>query len=435
MQTKPSKKVENLWSRITGAFKLLFTGSQRPLAAAQFQRTDYVTTRGRNFDLEISEYPIRDPEKARELIEICEWCPEASKSIQILISSAFSSADGDDQGFTLSDTCNDETPLDAMVYEIGMGAIGRVLTTSNLAMACERILSHGDCFAELSIDERASQVNGLMFLPTWEMFRVEVQGDLQRFDQRRRLWEENAEVSFPPAKIVHWRYRRKNIYGRSLFNESLEDWGRLKRSTEALLFASESSIAADLHVMPEGADEAYLEAYRDTQQRERTDGIVTDYYTMSSGDVRRLSSNPDLKALADSVLLWRSRIIMASGVPPYLLGLPALGAKEISGQPALEYARHVNWLRACLTEGIVQVLYTEFALKGIPEERWRGRIRIVYPLIAVNVFQGQGEANLAESDSPGLTQTEGESKPVETQTPAKEPAKAQTNGRNGNGKH
>jgi hypothetical protein len=406
MQTKPTRKIENLWSRITGAFKLLFQGSQRPLAAAQFQRTDYATVRGRNFDLEISEYPIRDPEKARELLEICEWCPEAAKSIQVLISSAFSSADGDDQGFTLSDTCNDRTPLDAIVYEVGMAAIARVLPVSALSMACERILSYGDCFAELSIDEKASQVNGLMFLPTWELFRVEVQGDLQRFDQRRRLWEETPEVSFAPAKIVHWRYRRKNLYGRSIFNESLEDWGRLKRSTEALLFASESSIAADLHIMPENVDEAYLEAYRDEQRRERTDGIITDYYMMPSGKVERLSSNPDLKALTDSVLLWRSRIIMASGVPPYLLGLPALGAKEISGQPALEYARHINWLRACLTEGVVQILETEMVLKGIPEERWRGRIKLTYPVIAVNIFQGQGDQNLAESTAPGITQTD-----------------------------
>jgi len=280
MQTKPSRKVENLWARITGAFKLLFQGSQRPLAAAQFQRQDHVTVRGRNFDLEISEHPVRDCEKARELLELTEYCPEAAKATQVLVSSAFSSADGDDQGVTLSDTCNDGTPLDAMVYEIGMAAIARVLPLSSLMMATERILSYGDCFAEISIDERANQINGLMFLPTWEMFRVEVQGELQRFDQRRRLYEENPAVSFPPAKIIHWRYRRKNLYGRSLYNEGLEDWGRLKRATEALLFASESSIAADLHIMPEDADEAYLEAYKDDQERKRTDGIITDYFML-----------------------------------------------------------------------------------------------------------------------------------------------------------
>jgi len=405
MQTKPSRKVEGLWSRITGAFKLLFQGSQRPLAAAQFQRQDHVTVRGRNFDLEISEHPVRDCEKARELLELTEYCPEAAKATQVLVSSAFSSADGDDQGVTLSDTCNDGTPLDAIVYEIGMAAIARVLPLSSLMMATERILSYGDCFAEISIDERANQINGLMFLPTWEMFRVEMQGELQRFDQRRRLYEENPAVSFPPAKIIHWRYRRKNLYGRSLYNEGLEDWGRLKRATEALLFASESSIAADLHVMHEDADEAYLEAYKDEQQRMRVDGIITDYYMMPTGKVERLSSNPDLKALADSVSLWRSRLIMLSGVPPYLLGLPSLGAKEISGQPALEYARHVNSIRACLTEGIVQMLYTQFALLGIPEERWRGRLKLTYPKIAVNVFEGKDTA-LAESNAPGITDTE-----------------------------
>jgi hypothetical protein len=392
------RKRFNLWALITGIFKpLLFQGSQRPLG---FRRlADNATVRGRNFDLEISENPIRDYEKARELIEMCEWCPEVSKAIQEIISSALSSADGDDQGFTLKADLIDEE-----VYKICMACLERVLPISTVAMILERMLSYGDAFSELCLDERGGQVEGLMLLPTWELFRVESQGEVLRFDQRRRLWEESPEIGFMPAKLIHWRYRRKNLYGRSLFNESISDWGNLRRATDSLTLAVEAiGINPNVHTMPEEADNEYLNSYRDGLEARQADGIVTDLYMMPGGTIAKLANNnPDVKALGDNVLFWRSRIIMSSGVPPYLMGLPALGAKEIAGQPALGYARHVNWARAALTEGIIQLLYTELALKGVDAVRWRGKVRVVYPRIAVNIFQGQGQDNLAEDQSSEL---------------------------------
>jgi hypothetical protein len=396
----------NLWSLITGIFKpLLFQGSQRPLA---FRRVaDNATVRGRNYDLEISENPIRDYEKARELIEMCEWCPEVGKAIQEIISSALSSADGDDQGFTLKRYIYDDQgniigqAIDDEVYGISMACLERALPISTVAMILERLLSYGDSFAELCLDDRGGRVEGLMLLPTWEMFRVEVQGAVERFDQRRRLWEESPEITFNPAKMVHWRYRRKNLYGRSLFNESVQDWGNLRRATDSLTLAVEAvGINPNVHMMPEDSDQEYLTAYREGHEARQMEGVITDIYMMPGGKVEKLAQqNPDVKALADNVLFWRSRIIMSSGVPPYLMGLPALGAKEIAGQPALGYARHVNWVRASLTEGIMQLLYTELALKGIDPARWRGKLRVLYPRIAVNIFQGQGADNLAEDQS------------------------------------
>jgi hypothetical protein len=44
------------------------------------------TNPGRNYDLEIHETPIRDENgKARELIELVEWCPEVNFAIETLV--------------------------------------------------------------------------------------------------------------------------------------------------------------------------------------------------------------------------------------------------------------------------------------------------------------------------------------------------------------
>lgn len=405
-----NNRLENLWQRISGYVRSVFSGSQRPLAT-QFARGDRFSAVARNFDLEIQEYPVRDASRATEIIEMCEWCPEVGTATQTLIDDVFSSADGDDQGFALSEftaqsTEEEEIKLDPTILQIGRDAIARCLPLSNSQMIVERMLNYGDAFVELSLDLRAGMATGIMPLPTWEMFRIEPQGELLGFQQRRSLWDEARQISFVPPKIIHWRYRRVNLYGRSLYYESRSDWANLKEATWNLASAANDiGVNPTIHEMPEGSEKEYVYDYSTDHRAQLRDGIITHYYILPGTKIDKLAnSNPDLKALADTVLMWRSRIVMKSRVPPYLLGLPAVGARDIAGQPALAYARFINAIRGCFTEGVIQLICTELALRGYDPAEYRPQLKIVYPKIAVDVFNQAGgtaeEADTEDDETP-----------------------------------
>lgn len=384
---------QRLWNLIRGITRRSdYQGSMRPTS----KRLQSLGTRGqREYDLEVSEYPVRDAVRARELIELREYCPEVATAIDWIRDDVPSSVDGDDHGFAIPDTDRYDNPIDDRVLGIARDCAERVWNPSTLEMAVDRLVSYGDFFAEQDIQLRGNrQINGLMFLPTWEMFRVQPQSQLERFEQRKYLTD-NTPIEFLPLKIIHGRYRRNHLYGRSLFHESLDDWAKLRAATQDLANAArQTGTNPFLHLMPEGADREYKESYKDDHEMAMADGSISHYYLMPGHEIRQVSNiYPNLSALAEAVLLWRSRIIMKSGVPPYLLGLPAQGAKEIAGQPALAYARRINRIRQTLSECIRQTINTELALNQIDRGLWNYRVK--WPRIAVNMYQDR-ELNLAE---------------------------------------
>jgi hypothetical protein len=290
-----------------------------------------------------------------------------------------------------------------------MDLIDRLFHYGDLAVILERMVTWGDAFIELGIDTNEMAITKLQALPTWEMFRVEPYGILERFEQRRS-WVGDDPIVFNPAKIAHFRYRRKNLYGRSVFGASLEDWARLREATEDLAKASrEIGVNPTWHKGNAEADRGYMETLRENHQAQLQEGPISHYYLLPGEEIGKVGQlNPDLKPLIDTVLMWRSRIVMASGVPPYLFaGLPTIGAKDISGQPALAYARRINAIRAQATEGIKQIIDTELYLKGIPQERWK--YTIGWPKISVSQFE-ENDPNVAETDN---QDTEKEAKKLE----------------------
>jgi hypothetical protein len=387
---------ETLWNTLRGKSNPPMQGHFRSYSKMWGSEA---TNTGRNYDLEIHESPIRNQDgKSRELIELHECCPEVNFAIETLVQDCLSSADGDDQGIIINEQIREGETVDPEVFRIGMDLIDRLLHYGDLAIVLERMLNWGDAFIELGIDTHEMAITKLMPLPTFEMFRVEPNGILERFEQRRS-WSSDDQIEFSPIKIAHFRYCRKNLYGRGVFSASLEDWARLREATEDLALASrEIGVNPTYHRMPTDQNEAYREAYRENHQAQILEGVIAHYYLMPGEEIGKVgNSNPDLKPLIDSVLMWRSRIVMASGVPPYLFaGLPTIGAKDISGQPALAYARRINGIRAQVTEGIKQLIDTELALKAIPRERWK--YAIGWPKISVSQFD-KNAANVAESDN------------------------------------
>ena len=386
--------ITRLWSLITGESRNVnVAGDMRGVARRSRGGSSLLS---RQYDLEISEFPVRDPVRARELIEMREWCPEVASAIDWIRDDVPSSVDGDDQGFGIPDEGRYGNPVDKRVLDIARMHCERVWTASNLEIATDRLISYGDFFAEIDLQltgERA--VNGLMFLPTWEMFRIQDKGRLLGFEQRQYL-SESEPIRFQPLKIVHGRYRQNHLYGRSLFAESLPDWAKLKDATQDLANASrEAGINPTKHTLPEGYTREQRDAYADANEERMADGIISHYYMMPGVDIQKVSTiNPDLEALANTVMTWRSRIVMKSGVPPYLLGLPAEGARDIAGQPALAYARRINRIRMILSECIRQTINTELALNEVPKELWTYRVK--WPRFSLSVFNPEQEANPAE---------------------------------------
>lgn len=353
----------------------------------------------RNYDLEVSEIPVRSALKARELIEIRENCPEAGLSVAIISDDAFSSVDGDDYGVVVSENDINGDRLDPQVYAVTSACLRRVLPLSTLKKVIDRMMSYGDCFGELAIETRGKrQVSAIQLLPTWEIFRVEDQGVLERFEQRRYL-HDKTPVIFAPAEIIHWRYQHDFLYGRSQWHQSVPDWLNLKKGIANYIQAgNDVGVNPTVHIGPQGTNKEWMINYRSLHQDSLADGVETHLYMANGGDIRKLANNnPDLSALREQVELFTRRFVGRSRLEAWKFNIFNVGAKDLSNQPSLAYARFINGIRGDLSEGIKQILQTELILKGIPIERWQGLIKLSYPKIYVDIYNGQ-EIDLAESD-------------------------------------
>ncbi len=389
---------ESLWTRLTGQKRVTsLQGSQR-------SRTNSIGLSQRNYDMEIREIPVRDAGNAQQLIEMRTWCPEIKGVLGYLRRDVFSSADGDDIGWTVADTLDDNTTkinpnTKSIILDLIQRRNGtdRVIGGNKLKRAAKIAAGDGDCFLELAIEREGISrgdycVSKSMYLPTWETFRCETdQGELLGFEQRKRMSEPDP-IQFHPLKVVHFRYDQESLYGQSIFQASIPDWKRLKDAVFDLSAAMRSvGCNPNLHIMQEGSTEEDKESYKEDYGALLDDGIPTDLFLMPGADVKKLGNlNPDLKTLIDNVTIYRTRLI-PPGFPVWMFpGLDSTGASDISGQPAKAYARLRNDLCGTIAEGIRQVIDIELVLKlGWDEFVRSGQYRIVFPRFVVDYYQGQ----------------------------------------------
>jgi hypothetical protein len=405
------KQLQNVFKRLFPNSQPSTQGSQRSLSLGLDGSIR------RRYDLEILENPIREPAKARDLIEMMQWCYEARHCLSIACGDAFASSDGDDQGWTVADTLDDnETKIHPDTYAIAIDLINRreshedsVIGGDKLQKALRWALGYGDCFLELGIEKEGVGRNDYgisktLYLPTWELFRKENdQGYLEGFEQRRHLSSKDPEYFFYPPQICHFRYEESFLYGTSIFDQSRESWEKLKEATENLANAARDvGINPNLHVMPPGATAASKEEYRQKHEQLKLQGTITDFYLYSEQEIKKLSGvNPNLQPLIDNLLEWRYRII-PPGFPVYFFpGLVTTGAREISAEPAKRYSRMRNSWCALLTKGIKQAIDTEIVLK----KGWdwfieNGRYRIIWAKWTVGSTGMESEDD--ESDTEGI---------------------------------
>ena len=398
--------MENTWLNkflkiFTGSKETPIQGQQRPLSA---WRGDDFSALARNYDLEISEVPIRNPQKARQLIEAYEFCPEIATAIDEIRDSIWSSADGDDQGFAIADTLDDNvTPVDPEVKIILQRLIDECIGSTVLEPSAERILAYGDAFASIGIDWSEMRIKKILFLPTWEIFRVEDnQGNLVCFQQRKSVSDEKNSILFHPLTVVHWRYRRQTLYGKALFYEIVDDWNKLKLIGEYIARAARDiGINPNLHIMPGCADENYKKRYKEAYENVKRDGPITDLYLSGGADIKKLSTlNPDIKAILDAADFRINRIIRRSRVPPWLMGYSNMGAREISHAPERAYARFINRRRMDISAGIRHLCNLELGLQGIRKERWK--YRIIWPKFYIAPFLEETDPQADETNREGI---------------------------------
>lgn len=231
----------------------------------------------------------------------------------------------------------------------------------------------GDSFLELAIETEGISrkdygISNSLYLPALSVFVDEsVDGRLNGYWQRASMSPAPGDIYIHPLKMLHFSYERGRRYGHPLLLQSVPTWRKLKRVAPALEKAiQQTSVAPWLHLMPEGKNEKYRQAYARAHQEQEAQGILSNLYLLDGHDVKRAAGgNQDLGTLVDHWLNLRAMLVPA-GFPSYLF--PRLGSgsgannKELANQPAGVYARLISDVRAMLGEQIKWALDLEILL-------------------------------------------------------------------------
>jgi hypothetical protein len=387
-----------------------FEGNSRP----SLGNNNFISLLQRRDDPDLDEIPFRDSRRARQLMNFVDNNPEVDTAQEIFSDYTLGSEAGDERGFAIVENEFNRFP---QTVKIAQELQKRVLSGVDFQIAVDRFMRYGDAFGNIAIDFNNMQINGFQFLPTWQTFRVEAgdlpeyqklvqdgqvtSGQLIRFEQYRKISDQDP-IKLHPITVVHWRYRQKNKYGRSHYRVAVADGQRLERAIEVLeAVSAEIGYNPVTHFMPEGTDEAYKQQYKTEYEARLKEGPVTHMFLMGGASVGRVGQLPaNETSLRDNVELWRSRIGMISRIPPWLLG-ERRGLRDLGAQPALSFSIAVGSVRICFAKGIKQIINTELALKGIPQNQWH--YNIVFPKIYTNPFVEQ-DTNLE-----GIEDTDGKS--------------------------
>ncbi|MEM9116873.1 MAG: hypothetical protein AAGD09_03210 [Cyanobacteria bacterium P01_F01_bin.56] len=402
-----------LWRLISGTKdNKRMIGNQRSAVVSAYRHVHY--------DQEHSEYPIRDHKRALLLMDSI-YGTEREKIfndvLSIAESATFSSADGDDRGFTIGDFLQDgKTPVDPNVKTIALEVIRRrngdhfVIGGSRLQPAVREFLGYGDSFWQLGIerDGNGYAVIDSLKMPCWEMFRKESDtGQLIQFEQRRRLMEAQPSFVFPAIKILHFRYRKRGLYGQSIFDGSLIKRARYQSSESNLdkVTNDTGSTPYDFEY-PDGFTSEQQEQFKEKWDQKTKDGTVTAIWRPPGMKVNRLGSDvPNFGPLINYSRHLEYGLLPA-GFPMWLIpGMETKGARDISGAPERAYVRMVNDFRAVLTDGIRKAIDIELFLKLGPDE-YQAKVMdmgysIVWPKITIPDRAGNPAVD-EESDAVGI---------------------------------
>lgn len=328
-----------------------------------------------------SEYATRSPCLAQELAEIVDL-PEVATALEITEEYALGSSAGDEIGFGVE--------LDSAIATGSPRTHDRLIKTCRHALdgldvdllgsVIFRFLAWGDCFALYETDNQDRLA--ITLRPTWQVF---LEPDLYTGKVAKAFqlpYGSTERYELPLENLIHWKWRGRHLYGRSLFYSCREDGEALREASGDLRTATrQSAIRPRLHTMPAGSDSLYKTAYRNDHENRMRSGVVTDYYLDHGQGVEVPSGEGGLSELILSADWRRNRIALRSRVPLYLLGIQHQGGQELSMQPAMSFVQHVGHVRQRLSYGLRQALDAYLLAHGFKPPF---PYRFVFPNIVVN---------------------------------------------------
>jgi hypothetical protein len=335
---------------------------------------------------EIADIYVRDGRRG-QILDAISKIPEVRTAINFWLDSVASSADGDDCGVATADFVDRRNlvPIDPQVEAIVNETIDRLFSQTQIQAIAKHLLSRGDEFCTEVVEK--NKIVRLKSLPCWQTFRREPDGKLEGFYVKKYENDESAD-RYDPSNTYHFRFRPSGKYGKSLLGINSKDDAEylLKRLVDLDFAARASAIDPLCHEMPPCATQEYVKNYKTSYQKKVSLQPVTDFFLMNGARMYRASggNSPNLQAILGALNFNQIRLLMPAQVPFYLLGLNTHGAKEISGEPAMAFARAVSTLRANLTIVMKQALNKQLMLSGIPMERQK--YRLIWPKIAINPY-------------------------------------------------
>lgn len=354
--------------------------NKRPSNQGSIYPLGYLTRQQRKLNLEIPYQPVRpvlnSHETSRNLLEIAKWCYEVRHGISNVSRDCFQSLDGKIQSWRI-DTEYQGKSIHKDVIDIGNNLASRqygkdyVLGGNKLKKACADMLFYGDSFLELGISQDENKkyyISKSIYLPSLSTFvDVDEKGDIQSFIQRDSLYKNSNDIIISPVKVLQFSYEKEQIYGEPITLQSLDSWRKLKElSADIEQAARDTGNSILKHTMPEDSTEETRNKYAMNHENLLNQGIITNLFLMPGVTVERIAN--DSQSLEPLLKLWlQTRYqCIPPGIPLWFfpgLGLESAAGKDISNQPALNYARFIAYLRSVLGEQIKYAISLEIVLQ------------------------------------------------------------------------
>lgn len=334
-------------------------------------------------ELSEAEFATRSPMLAESLSALLN-IPEVATAIEITEEYTLGSSSGDEIGFgveldkayaKLAAPRSQDRLLKACRYALSG------LDVDLLGTVVFRMLAWGDAFALYDVDEQDRLA--ITLRPTWQVF---LEPDIytgQAVAAYQLPYGTTERFALPIENLIHWKWRGRHLYGRSLLHECRAEGEALIQASEDLQMATrQAAVRPRLHSMPPGVAPEYKLAYRQDHEARMQRGLALDYY-LDYGQSVEIPSGSDraLEGLIDVIDHRRIRIASRLRVPPYLLGIEHGGGREISMQPAMAFIQHCGHVRQRLAHGLRQALDAYLENHGFKPPY---PYRFVFPNIVAN---------------------------------------------------
>lgn len=322
--------------------------------------------------------------------EICEmmiWCSEISGALTILSQNIFQAEDGRIDSWSIKTKDQFGKPLEnaphpdivSIANDIQHRCVGDkyILGAQRLEYAAFQTFGSGDCFMEMAIapsglGKNDYEICDSIYLPTWSTFiQSDEAGRIEQYRQQARLspsGDDRVWDGVNLAKILHFKYKGDNTrYGWSGIFPQIEFWRKYKINSSNTEEAAANCLNPLIHEMPPDRPAEYKQAYRSEYEALMDNSsIVTNLYLEHGAVVKRAEApTPTLTPLLNYHMQLRYGLV-PSGCPLWLLPgltLESGSAKDLSGQPALTYARLIAHLRSILAEKIKFAIGVEVTMK------------------------------------------------------------------------